>query len=178
MKIGQKCCRSYRQALITMLRATVIGRGTTAASTLQRTTNEGTMGLLFSFFGRTGRGGFWLGVLMSIIFSLAGIALAIAIFGLPQVALGPDGQPDPASAMSNINPGFIAIAGIGYLLGAWTSIATAVKRLHDRGKSGWWFLLMMVLSIIIVGTIWYIVECGILEGQEGPNKYGPDPRAA
>jgi uncharacterized membrane protein YhaH (DUF805 family) len=135
------------------------------------------MNLLFSFFGRVGRGGFWLGVLMSVVFSLTGLLLAVGIFGMPQMALGPDGLPDPAAPAAGINPLFLVIAGIGYVLGAWTSIATAVKRLHDRGKSGWWFLLMMVLSVIIVGTIWYIVECGILEGEEGPNKYGPDPRA-
>ncbi len=142
------------------------------------------MSLLFSFFGRIGRGGFWLGILASMIFFGLGLGLAYLLTGAPMTFTGPDGVLLPADAIPpegavpNINTSFMLIAGVGYLLGTWTSISTAVKRLHDRGKSGWWFLLMMVLSVIVVGTIWYIVECGILEGQEGPNAYGPDPRAA
>jgi uncharacterized membrane protein YhaH (DUF805 family) len=136
------------------------------------------MSLLFSFFGRTGRGGYWLGVLMSMIFLAGGVMLAIGLFGFPQEVLGPDGQPDPVAMMKTLNPLFFPVAGLGYVLGIWTSIATIVKRLHDRGKSGWWYLLMILLSFIIIGAIWIIVECGILEGEEGPNKYGADPRAA
>ncbi len=47
-----------------------------------------------------------------------------------------------------------------------------IKRCHDRGKSGWWCLL---LAIPIVGLIWAIVDLGILEGTPGDNEYGPDP---
>jgi len=27
-----------------------------------------------------------------------------------------------------------------------------------------------------IGGIWTLVSCGFLEGQDGTNKYGPDPR--
>ena len=52
------------------------------------------------------------------------------------------------------------------------SVAVGIKRFHDRDKSGWWVL---VALIPIIGWIWYLVECGILKGTEGENKYGPDP---
>jgi uncharacterized membrane protein YhaH (DUF805 family) len=49
-----------------------------------------------------------------------------------------------------------------------------VKRFHDRGKSGWWVL---VFLIPVNAFIWMIVEMGLLEGEPGPNLYGPPPRA-
>jgi len=52
------------------------------------------------------------------------------------------------------------------------SIAVAVRRLHDIGKSGWFIL---VALIPIAGAIWLIVMLAT-EGQNGPNEYGPDPR--
>jgi uncharacterized membrane protein YhaH (DUF805 family) len=50
-----------------------------------------------------------------------------------------------------------------------------IKRCHDRGKSAWWCLLLI---IPIVGLIWAIVDLGILAGTQGANEYGPDPLAA
>ncbi len=47
-----------------------------------------------------------------------------------------------------------------------------IKRCHDRGKSGWWCLL---LFIPIIGFIWAVIDLGILPGNIGANDYGPDP---
>jgi uncharacterized membrane protein YhaH (DUF805 family) len=47
-----------------------------------------------------------------------------------------------------------------------------IKRCHDRGKSGWWCILIF---IPIVGFIWALIDLGILEGTRGPNEYGPSP---
>ena len=47
-----------------------------------------------------------------------------------------------------------------------------IKRCHDRDKSGWWCLLLL---IPIVGIVWAIIDLGILEGTKGPNRYGPEP---
>ena len=54
----------------------------------------------------------------------------------------------------------------------WVSLAAQVKRWHDRGKSGWMALVMM---IPVIGWIWAIVELGFLRGTTGPNAYGDDP---
>jgi uncharacterized membrane protein YhaH (DUF805 family) len=55
------------------------------------------------------------------------------------------------------------------------SLAVFAKRWHDRDKSGWWSLILLVPFI---GSIWALVECGCLPGTEGPNRYGADPLAA
>ena len=52
------------------------------------------------------------------------------------------------------------------------AIAVCVKRCHDRDKSGWWCLLLL---IPYVGVIWAIIDLGILEGESGDNLYGPEP---
>ena len=44
-----------------------------------------------------------------------------------------------------------------------------VKRLHDRGKSGWWVLLCM---IPVIGTIYWVIDCGLLAGKDEDNEYG------
>ena len=141
------------------------------------------MTILFSFAGRIGRGGWWLGILSNIVCLGGALAIAYLVFGAPMSVMHADGtslafgdQPGPDDKFVT-NAASIAVIAAGYLLSLWISIATAVKRLHDRGKSGWWFLLMAVLSVIVVGSIWMLIELGILEGQKGPNAYGPDPRA-
>ena len=45
---------------------------------------------------------------------------------------------------------------------AWVSFASVVRRMHDRGKSGWWALLYFVPFI---GWLWLIIECGFLPGK-------------
>ena len=52
------------------------------------------------------------------------------------------------------------------------SLAMNVKRCHDRDRSGWFILVML---IPLAGGIWYFIEAGCLRGTVGPNKYGPDP---
>jgi len=69
---------------------------------------------------------------------------------------------------------------IGYLSLIWTLIiilpssAIAVRRLHDRDRSGWWYWIMV---IPLVGAIWLLIwYCQ--RGTPGPNRYGPDPLAS
>ena len=90
---------------------------------------------------------------------------------------------------------FVFIVGNGI----WMHSAVTIKRLHDRDKSGWWYLIygiapfafflaaiyfwtaraleaasiLFVLSF--VGLIWAIFELGFLRGTAGPNRYGPAP---
>ncbi|MFD9727063.1 DUF805 domain-containing protein [Streptomyces sp. NPDC059072] len=53
-------------------------------------------------------------------------------------------------------------------------VGLAVRRLHDLGKSGWWYLINFVP---IIGWIWMIVLMAT-EGDRGTNAYGPSPKAA
>jgi len=45
------------------------------------------------------------------------------------------------------------------------SIAVAIRRMHDVGKSGW-YILIPIYNLILACT----------EGDKGPNEYGPDPK--
>lgn len=52
------------------------------------------------------------------------------------------------------------------------SLGVTVRRLHDIGKSGWWFLIGL---IPLVGGIWLIVLL-VGDSQPGDNLYGPNPK--
>lgn len=68
------------------------------------------------------------------------------------------------------NTGLVPIViGILMLL---AGIMLHIKRCHDRDKSGWWCLLLL---IPVVGTIWAIIDLGVLAGTLGENRFGPDP---
>lgn len=66
-----------------------------------------------------------------------------------------------------------ALLGIVVLATFVPLLAAGVRRLHDTGKSGWFYLLCLVPffgGIIIVVLL-------ALPGEPGPNRFGPDPRA-
>lgn len=62
------------------------------------------------------------------------------------------------------------------------------KRLHDRGRSGWWaaLILFAVLAvwprpdsffdfIFALVLVWAAIELGAMPGETGANRYGPNP---
>ncbi|NVN94239.1 MAG: DUF805 domain-containing protein [Bacteroidetes bacterium] len=51
-------------------------------------------------------------------------------------------------------------------------LAVGVRRLHDVGKSGWMFL---ILLIPIIGAIWLLVLFAT-DSDSGENKYGLNPK--
>jgi periplasmic copper chaperone A len=53
-------------------------------------------------------------------------------------------------------------------------LAIAMKRCHDRNRSGWFVL----LSFVSIPNIWCIVEIGFLRGTSGSNAYGAEPLPA
>ena len=112
--------------------------------------------LFTSFQGRINRAKFWAGVGVMIGISIV-LSLIDALLGL-QIGTG---------------DGAIGILGLIWaLISIYLGLAHYAKRWHDRDKSGWWTLIVLVP---VIGAIWLIVECGILEGTKGPNRFGPDP---
>ena len=67
----------------------------------------------------------------------------------------------------------IILAVVWYLAHLVPSLAVTVRRLHDTGKSGWFYLLAIIPYI--GGLIIFIFT--VIEGDKGDNKYGPDPKA-
>ena len=52
------------------------------------------------------------------------------------------------------------------------SLALTVRRLHDTGKSGWWYLI--VFAPYLGNFVIFIFT--LIDGDEGVNKYGPNPK--
>lgn len=62
------------------------------------------------------------------------------------------------------------------------------KRLHDRGRSGWWAAPIIIALIAVwpapdgfldflfgMLLIWSAVELGLMAGERGTNRFGPNP---
>ena len=68
------------------------------------------------------------------------------------------------------------------------AVCVLAKRLHDRGKSGWYAALIICAFIgmwpfprgvvdflFAIVLVWATVELGLLPGEQGANRYGPNP---
>jgi uncharacterized membrane protein YhaH (DUF805 family) len=107
----------------------------------------------FSFSGRISRQTYWLGYI------------------LPALAIGfAAGLIDAANGHHGAGIGPASLITTAFWL--WPGTAAMVKRCHDRGKSGWWVLLVFVP---LVGALWSLVELGCLRGTDRANEYGGDP---
>ena len=53
------------------------------------------------------------------------------------------------------------------------SIAVAVRRLHDIGKSGWWILIGLIVCPAAFVLLYFYVQ----DSQPESNQYGPNPNA-
>jgi uncharacterized membrane protein YhaH (DUF805 family) len=68
--------------------------------------------------------------------------------------------------------------GVGYLTIFYSlailipSLAVTIRRLHDTGRSGWWYFIGLVP---VVGSIAMLVFT-LQEGNIGSNEYGQDPK--
>lgn len=51
-------------------------------------------------------------------------------------------------------------------------LAVMIRRLHDTGRSGWWWFIQIVP---IIGSIIFLVFM-VQDSQAGDNKYGPNPK--
>jgi uncharacterized membrane protein YhaH (DUF805 family) len=128
--------------------------------------------LLTSFEGRISRQPFWLSVLVLFIAQWVIVFILSMVFGFSMMGgMYPNMSPEEAAAMAT--SGMMPIIII-FLLFLYPALAVYTKRWHDRGKSGWWTL---ILFVPLIGFIWFLVECGFLRGTDGPNQYGNDPLA-
>jgi uncharacterized membrane protein YhaH (DUF805 family) len=106
----------------------------------------------FSLEGRVNRKQWWLWLV------LPGTVISI-LLGFVDMATG------------NFNPeaGIGLFSGVFGLLSLIPAIIVHIKRFHDRDKSGWWVLIVL---IPIIGAIWLLIELGFLKGTPGPNQFG------
>ena len=111
------------------------------------------------FTGRARRSEYWYFVLFNFVFAMAAAILDNMLHITISLAPG--------------YPGFYGYIYFAYALFALIpGLAVLIRRLHDIGKSGWFFL---IVFIPIIGAIWLLVLL-FKESQPGENKYGPNPK--
>jgi uncharacterized membrane protein YhaH (DUF805 family) len=116
--------------------------------------------LLFSFNGRIRRSQYW----------RAAISLIVGYLIVMSIIFGIAGA---FSAEPGLPPFIWAIDALSLIPLFWCGLAIAAKRWHDRGKSGF---MVLVMLIPVVGPLLTLMECGILDGTPGPNRFGPSPK--
>ena len=173
---------------------------------------------LFSFEGRINRAKFWLSLPILLVWMI-GILLMMLI--AMDYALYLAAQTKPhfsakinaslsldelirmlglASHLSLSPRDTISLAGnlIGMSILMWIVLAVSVKRLHDRDRSGWWIMPVVVLPccsdqrpawltdsivmallnlVFFILGVWGFIELGFLRGTSSTNQFGPDPLA-
>ena len=144
--------------------------------------------LLFSFSGRVGRKVFWWNVLFITFWALVGSGF---VGGVIQAAL-----PDK-DTQTSIHSLWLAAALIPFVIApvALCAVATGVRRLHDRARSGAWLLALygiplagigiffmpmvsnpartlVLVFVIFPSTLWACVALGFRRGTVGTNRFG------
>ena len=137
---------------------------------------------LFSIKGRTSRLGFWRVYLLSAV--LIAVFWSLGLFAI--LAVGPAG----GLLLAGLIPSFALYLAVG------------LRRLHDRGKNIWWWVLFVPGPFVCIAAanllmsdrtdasalaslpfslgglglaIWGLVEIGFRRGDPGPNQYGEVP---
>ncbi|MBL8572713.1 MAG: DUF805 domain-containing protein [Hyphomicrobiaceae bacterium] len=127
------------------------------------------------FDGRSGRLSYWRMAIRLTILVVAALAISIML----QPYLG-------RAAFAVFVPALAAAL--------WLNLAVSARRLHDRDRSAWMLLPMLVLPellglmaqaggralevllfIAVPLALWGFVEIGFLRGTSGANRFGPDP---
>ena len=114
----------------------------------------------FDFKGRSTRSEYWWWLLFVV---LADIALSIVDMGI---------------ATFNYESGDGLLSGLFKLATLIPGLALGARRLHDINKSAWWLLMWLSFLLIIPMIIPVIVLLvwAARQGDNGTNRYGPDPR--
>ena len=159
----------------------------------------------FEFSGRSRRMEYWMFFLFQVLLWIALTILAGVIAGGAGLLAGASGEAGTNMVGVLLSMGIIGILMLVVWLGLLVpAIAVAVRRLHDTNRSGFWLFLAIapyILGYIIVimgaasestglaavgGLISLLGLIGgivllvfmFLPGTVGPNRYGPDPKAA
>ena len=108
------------------------------------------------FEGRARRKEYWMFYLFSALVAIAVVVVAGILGAIAEV-------------LGWLGVLLYAALGLGLFL---PGLAAAVRRLHDTGRSGWWYLVAFVPFIGGFILLYFLV----IEGDAGPNEYGPDPK--
>ncbi|MBD3790514.1 MAG: DUF805 domain-containing protein [Campylobacterales bacterium] len=113
------------------------------------------------FEGRAPRREFWYFVLFSFIISFI-LGFIEGFLGLGINMQMPTGETETISILQILFSLIILLP----------SIAISIRRLHDIGKSGWWYILGVIPFVNLIG-IFVLLYFFITPSQEGDNEFGP-----
>jgi uncharacterized membrane protein YhaH (DUF805 family) len=102
-----------------------------------------------NFEGRARRSEYWYFFLGNVIIGIVLGIVGVALFGADLESQTMAGLPGNIYSLATLVP----------------SIAVAIRRMHDVGKSGW-FVLIPIYNIILACT----------DSDQGDNQYGPNPK--
>ena len=121
-----------------------------------------------TFSGRATRSEFWWFYLFTVLVNL--VATSQASSFVPALFEGQDMTENESLYFLN-NFFFLYLSTITSLILLLPSLAVAVRRLHDVGRSGWWILITFTVIGIIPLLIWYVTDT-----KDEENVYGPNPK--
>src|SRR6202011_2475161 len=115
---------------------------------------DGENDLLFSFEGRINRAKYWFALYAGVISCLVRLVfLVFQVFALNAIFNDPPSFPLRVSFGGSgfawlVSLLFHAVAISDFVFAIRFLAATAVKRLHDRNKSGWWIVPFFIVPIL------------------------------
>ena len=126
------------------------------------------------FSGRARRKEYWGFALFAI---LAYLALMVVMVAGGLMSHGLNSENPQLSPLLFLSIGLFGVFALAIII---PSIAVTVRRFHDIGKSGWFYLLLIVLSAIplvnfVTSIALLVMTC--LDGQPVANQWGPPTKA-
>ena len=132
----------------------------------------------FSFSGRASRSQFWYFFLFCILLYL--FTLSLSIEGLEKVISGADSSQE--SSREILTYLVTSWFGLSVMITFIPQITLSIRRLHDIGKSGWWYVGLQIVpslmpnvfpfQFIAIMALFVFIYFMALEGEED-NSYGP-----
>jgi uncharacterized membrane protein YhaH (DUF805 family) len=110
------------------------------------------------FDGRARRKEYWMFTLISILISMA-LGFAAGFVG---------------AAMGLSSTAITMLALVYSVAVLIPSLAVWTRRMHDTGRSGWWFLLILVPIIGAIALLVFSVQ----DSEPGTNAYGKNPKTS
>ena len=112
------------------------------------------------FKGRATRSEYWYFVLYYVIIAIILLIIDIAFIN-PMIGLTGE-----AASQGSVLTFIFAFAMLP------PQIGLVVRRLHDIGKTGWWYFLLFIPIIGALVLLYFFVQ----DSQPGTNMYGPNPK--
>lgn len=122
------------------------------------------------FEGRARRSEYWWFYLFTLLATAVPYAVAVVVLFASGVGLSGETQDaDPgASLVVVVLFGLVVLIGLVLLI---PQISVSVRRLHDTGRSGWWYL----ISLIPFGGLVLLVFF-VMDSEPQANIHGPNPK--